>query len=177
MNRILLRTVTPMTLAFIASFSAQSTLAVTDNEDSIVTLQFNETINMVRVGPLTITDPATGTNATGIEDFCVRGTGFSTFAITFDSTNGSATSEFILSDGTTDVPYQVGYDNSLSGSFTSVSEGVPLTGQAIQNFGPCVGFPDNARFQVTILNMDWENSMVLSGNNYTDTLMLTVESE
>ncbi|AWF80072.1 hypothetical protein BTJ40_04140 [Microbulbifer sp. A4B17] len=157
------------------SFSASS-LAAEASEDSVITLSFTTSIEITRVDDLEIEDPASGTSAEGIEDFCVGGIGFSTYSVTFESTNGDATDPFKLTDGgTTSIPYSVGFDNSTSGSFTTVTEGTPLTGQS-RNVAACAS-DDNARFQVTINNSDWETATVLNGTSYSDTLTITVASE
>ncbi|WP_445360415.1 hypothetical protein ACJJIL_17965 [Microbulbifer sp. EKSA005] len=156
------------------SISAAS-MAATDSANSDITLSFTPTIEITRVDNLTITDPTLGTDAVGTEDFCVGGLGFSTYSITFDSNDGENDTEFTLTDGTNNVPYSVGFDNSISGSFETVTIGDALTGKT-RNIASC-GSSDNARFQITVANSDWETATVLNGTTYTDTLLITVASE
>ncbi|WP_444939958.1 hypothetical protein ACJJI3_12700 [Microbulbifer sp. ZKSA004] len=156
------------------SISAAS-MADSASASSDITLSFTPTIEITRVENLTIADPTLGTDAVGTEDFCVGGLGFSTYSITFDSNDGENDTEFTLTDGTNNVPYSVGFDNSTSGTFTTVTEGDALTGQT-RNIASC-GSSDNARFQITVANSAWETATVLNGTTYTDTLLITVASE
>ncbi|QFT53760.1 hypothetical protein [Microbulbifer sp. THAF38] len=177
MNRILLRRVAPMTMALLLPLGTPIALAVNESADTEVTLRFTPTISINGFEDLVITDPDSGENAVDWESFCIRGIGFSTFEILFESENG--TNEYILTDGTINIPYQVGFENVTNGGFTPTTEGTALAGQAIQDPGNCNGngVPENSTFEVTILNADWENARVLSGTEYTDTLTITVTSE
>ncbi|WP_444942749.1 hypothetical protein ACJJIK_10880 [Microbulbifer sp. ZKSA006] len=150
--------------------------SVTASESSEITLSFTPSIEITRVDNVAIADPALGTDAVGIEDFCVGGLGFSTYSITFESNDTNNDSEFSLTDdGTNHIPYSVGFDNSTSGTFTTVVAGDALTGQS-RNIASC-GSSDNARFQITVANSDWETSSVLNGTSYSDILTITVASE
>ncbi|WP_226645036.1 hypothetical protein [Microbulbifer variabilis] len=177
MNHISLRRVAPITMALLLPIAAPVALAVNANANTEIVLQFTSAISINGLQNLTIADPTSGNNAVDWESFCIRGIGFSTFEILFESENG--TDEYILTDGTIDIPYHVGFENVPNGGFAPTIEGVALTGQAIQDPGNCNGngAPENSTFEVTILNADWENARVLSGTEYTDTLTITVTSE
>ncbi|WP_444932201.1 hypothetical protein ACJJIF_10685 [Microbulbifer sp. SSSA002] len=149
---------------------------VTDTGSSDITLNFTESVSVMNVGNVTITDPSTGTNATSIEPFCISGVGFSTFEITFESNDTNNDTVFELTNGTNTVDYTVGFDNSLVGSFTTASEGIAMTGQTLNGVASDCS-SDNARFEITIANADWENSTTQSGSGYADTLLITVTSE
>ncbi|MCO1335688.1 hypothetical protein MO867_15230 [Microbulbifer sp. OS29] len=151
-------------------------MAASDSASSDITLSFTPTIEITRVDNLGIANPTLGTDAIGSEDFCVGGLGFSTYSITFASNDGENDTEFSLTDdGTNHVPYSVGFDNSLSGTFNTVTAGDALQDQS-RNASSC-GSSDNARFQVTVANSDWENATILNGTSYSDTLLITVASE
>ncbi|BBM00482.1 hypothetical protein [Microbulbifer sp. GL-2] len=156
---------------------SSTTLAATDNQSSQIELKFNATIDIDGVENILIEDPTLGSDATGEDGFCVGGFGFPTFSITFESNDGKNDTEFSLinSDESQKVNYSVGFDNSTTGSFTTVTQGVALTNQK-RNNASCSG-TDNARFQITVANADWQTSDVLDGTSYTDTLMITVASE
>ncbi|MCO1335692.1 hypothetical protein MO867_15250 [Microbulbifer sp. OS29] len=172
-NSILLRG----TIACLTFVVSPIIFAVTDATSADISLQFTEVIDVANVGNVQIQDPGTGTNATAIEDFCVAGTGFSTFEISFESDDGNNDTVFELTDGTNNVDYAVGFDNSTGGAFTNVTEGTPIIGQTLNDIAAdCTSVADNARFQITILNADWENATILSGSNYTDVLTITVTS-
>ncbi|GAB2879307.1 hypothetical protein ACCI51_06350 [Microbulbifer echini] len=150
--------------------------AVDDTALSDISLQFTDAIDIAAVQNVQIVDPATGTDAKAIEDFCVAGMGFSTFEILFESDNGVGVFELV--GGGNKVPYLVGYDNSTAGIFTPIIEGTALTGQALNDIATsCIGIVDNSRFEITILNASWENGTILSGGPYTDALTITVTSE
>jgi len=155
---------------------SSTTMAATDSQSSDIELKFNAAIDIDGVENILIEDPTLGNDATGEDGFCVGGFGFSTFSITFESNDSTNDTEFSLTDGASlNVPYSVGFDNSTSGSFTTVTEGVALTSQK-RNNASCTG-TDNARFQITVANANWQTSDVLDGTSYTDTLLITVASE
>ncbi|WHI50498.1 hypothetical protein P3339_18965 [Microbulbifer sp. MLAF003] len=156
---------------------SSTTLAASDSQSSDIELKFNATIDIDGVENISIEDPALDTDATGGDGFCVGGFGFSTFSITFESNDGKNDDEFSLinSDESQKVTYSVGFDNSTSGSFTNVTEGAALGNQTRKN-ASCTG-TDNARFQITVANDDWQTPNVLDGTSYTDTLLITVASE
>ena len=166
---------TLFTATLISSSAFTFAAGETDSADSTITLNLSESIQLVGVEDVTITDPATGTNATGADGFCVAGIGFSTYSITFESTDTNDDTAFSLTGATNPIPYNVGFRNDTSGSYTTVTEGVALTSQN-RNAASCSG-GDNAGFQITIDNSAWEIADVLNGTSYTDTLTITVTTE
>lgn len=164
---------------FAATLMSSSALTfaagVSDNAQSVITLNLSESIELTGVENVTINNPTTGTNATGGDDFCVAGIGFSNFSITFESTDGNDDGAFSLTGATNPIPYTVGFRNDTSSSYTTVSEGVALTNQN-RNFSSCTG-GDNAGFEIIIDNTAWEIADVLNGTSYTDTLTITVTTE
>lgn len=169
----IIRTLVASTLASASALTFAA--GVTDSADSVITLNLSESIQLVGVENVTITDPATGTNATGGDDFCVAGIGFSNFSITFESSDGNDDSAFSLTGATNPIPYTVGFRNATTGTYNTASPGVALTGQN-RNAASCTG-GDNAGFEVTIDNSAWEIADVLNGTSYTDTLTITVTTE
>ncbi|WP_444888096.1 hypothetical protein [Microbulbifer sp. JMSA008] len=175
MKHMLRGCVIPVAMAAISTVGAQFALAATDQANTEIMLKFNESIDINGLENLTFEDPAPSTDAEGWVDFCIRGIGFTNFEIQFDSLNGDGA--YILSNGSTDIPYQVSFRNVSGGSFSPTNEGVALNGQILQNPGNCNGAPDNSTFEVLIPNANWENPNVLSGTIYTDVLTVTVTSE
>ncbi|GAB2879288.1 hypothetical protein ACCI51_06335 [Microbulbifer echini] len=175
MHKNVVRSLVSALTAGIFFSTSAATMAATADSSSIIKLEFTPTIEIAAVGDISITDPALGSNAVASEDFCIGGFGFPTFSITFESNDGINDNAFSLSGNGLDVPYSVGFDNSTSGTFTQVNEGQAVTGQT-RNAASCSG-SDNARFQITIANGDWQTSDVLNGTSYTDTLLITVASE
>ncbi|WP_444932197.1 hypothetical protein ACJJIF_10665 [Microbulbifer sp. SSSA002] len=162
--------------AAIISASATS-FAATDSASSKISLEFTPVIEIESVEDVAIKNQELGADLRGIENFCVAGMGFSTYSVTFESNDGNNDDKFTLHDGQgVEVPYSVGFDNSLLGSFTGAEEGTPLTGNT-RNAITCADNHDNARFEINIANVDWENQAVTNGTHYTDTLLITVASE
>ncbi|MFA0812653.1 hypothetical protein [Microbulbifer epialgicus] len=152
-----------------------ASMAVEDSANSIITLSITPTIEIsgVKDIPLTISnlsDPVEGDST-----FCVAGFGFSTFSIRFDSDddpeNGTA---FVLTGNGVNVPYSVEFVNDTSESYQPVTSGTPINN--LDRQADSCG-SDNARFQVTVNQNDWQNEDVLNGTIYTDTLLITVASE
>ncbi|WP_226645045.1 hypothetical protein [Microbulbifer variabilis] len=175
MHKNVVRSLVSAVAAGILFSTSAATMAASDSASSDITLSFTPTIEIAEVGDVAITDPALGTDAVASEAFCIGGFGFPTFSITFESNDGINDTAFSLSGNGLDVPYSVGFDNSTSGTFTAVNEGQAVTGQT-RNAASCSG-SDNARFQITVANGDWQTSDVLNGTSYTDTLLITVASE
>ncbi|QFT53763.1 hypothetical protein [Microbulbifer sp. THAF38] len=176
MHKNVVRSLVSAVAAGILFSTSAATMAAQDSASSDITLSFTPTIEIAAVGDVSITDPALGSDAVASEDFCIGGFGFPTFSITFESDDDNNDPAFTLTDGAgLEVPYSVGFDNSTSGTFTAVNAGQAVTGQT-RNAASCSG-SDNARFQITVANGDWQTSDVLNGTDYTDTLLITVASE
>ncbi|MCO1335691.1 hypothetical protein MO867_15245 [Microbulbifer sp. OS29] len=156
--------------------TSSNTTASTDNSNSQISLSFGDVIDIAQVDDITITDPTPGQNAVGIDEFCVAGTGFSNFSITFESVDGVFDPAFIMTDGNINVPYSVGFDNGLNGSFHLIGPRIPFQGNLI-SAQYCDDNQENVRFAVTILSGVWQYPPVSHGGPYHDTLMITVASE
>ncbi|GAB2897117.1 hypothetical protein ACCI51_17590 [Microbulbifer echini] len=165
---------TPKTLISVISLSVAlgssipALSQVTDSAQSMITLSFVESIVIDNVNDLNITPTGPNQPATGLDLFCVAGTGFQTFSITF----GSTTMPFELSNGTFIVNYDVFFDNDLSGIITQAFAGVPIPGQMIQN-SDCAS--DNAAFEVSIPAAEWQP--VQNQGPFTGILSIMVASE
>ncbi|GAB2897151.1 hypothetical protein ACCI51_17575 [Microbulbifer echini] len=144
----------------------------TDSATSMITLLFNEVIDIANVDAVTITDPILGTDAMGSDAFCVSGSGFSTFSITFANAGTDPAFFLLSSNGTPEIPYDVGFSNSVTGQGTIALAGVPLTGNTL-NSSNCIN--DNARFDIFIPFSIWDGRQ--ADGPFIGTLMITVESE
>ncbi|MFA0792351.1 hypothetical protein ACCI51_17570 [Microbulbifer echini] len=159
-------------LAF-ALGSATSAFSATDTAQSTITLTFSDFIEIDNVNSVTIADPAAGSPATGSDTFCVAGSGFNFFSITF-STDDPAIPEFLLlsSNGSLPIAYQVFFANNPTGTAIQVFPNDPLPGQSIEASN-CSN--DTARFDIEIPSAEWENREF--DGPFTGVLMITVESE
>ncbi|WP_444919505.1 hypothetical protein ACJJID_10895 [Microbulbifer sp. CnH-101-G] len=155
-RKYLMKFPTPKTL--ISAISLSVTLGssipalsqVTDSAQSMITLSFVESIVIDNVNDLNITPTGANSPATGLDLFCVAGSGFPTFSITF----GSASMPFELSNANADtINYDVFFDNGLSGTITQAFAGVAIPGQMILN-SDCTA--DNAAFEVSIPASEWQ---------------------
>ncbi|WP_299587020.1 hypothetical protein [uncultured Microbulbifer sp.] len=155
-----------------AMSAAIPALSATDQESSAITLQFNENIIIDNVDPVTISDPTPGDFALGTDSFCVAGTGFSTFGITFANAGTDPSFFLISSNGTSPIMYDVLFSNSTGGIATPVTAGVPRQGLMLQA-SDCAN--NNARFDIAIPFSDWGGRE--SDGPFTGTLVITVESE
>ncbi|MCO1336921.1 hypothetical protein MO867_21570 [Microbulbifer sp. OS29] len=172
MENFIRNSLLPAATLLLALGTVSETLAATDSAQSEITLQFNETIQIERVDNITISDPIPGQAAQGTDTFCVAGSGFSTFSITFANL-GTDPTFFLSGSAGARVDYDVLFLNSTTGPApTLVMPGIPLNNQTLQASN-CAD--DNARFNILIFPGQWEP--VQNFAPFTGTLMITVASE
>ncbi|GAB2897175.1 hypothetical protein ACCI51_17565 [Microbulbifer echini] len=170
---------TSIAAASLALGSATTALAqVSDSEISMITLTFMETIDIAFVDPVTIADPTPGMPATGEDTFCVAGSGFSGFSITFSNPDPAAVG-FVLQPavaGTAPILYEVFFKNDLSpGLGIPVAPDSPILGNVIQASVCTSPADDNAKFDIEIPFPEWDGRE--SDGPFTGMLELTVVSE
>ncbi|MCO1336731.1 hypothetical protein MO867_20600 [Microbulbifer sp. OS29] len=151
---------------------AAPVFSATDMASSDITLQFSENIIITNVDPVTIADPVTGSNAMGSDTFCIAGTGFSTFNITFANTGTDPTFRLMSSNGTGAIIYEVLFADTATGPANPVFAGIPVNGQPLQA-SDCSN--DDARFDIEIPFSEWNDRE--DDGPFTGTMMITVESE
>ncbi|WP_226662992.1 hypothetical protein [Microbulbifer aggregans] len=160
--------------------NAQVTSAQSADTDITVSLTLPQLIELEGLNDITIDAGSfLGANATGSDDFCVGGYGYSTYSIQFDSANASGTQFRMADSGTTPsyVNYNVDFANDLgSVSHIPAESGVALTGneRGVANIA-CATSGENRQLLVTVLQSDWENANALS--TFSDTLTVTVTAE
>ncbi|GAA5446098.1 hypothetical protein Misp06_04307 [Microbulbifer sp. NBRC 101763] len=156
-------------------FSASTTsMAAGASADSTITLSITPAIEISGVEDILITVDDLGDSAEGDDTFCVAGFGFSKFSITFQSDNTDSDTAFNLKGNGIDVGYSVGFVNDTSNLYQEVTSGTPVTNLDRQA-ASCGS--DNAHFQVTVDQNEWQQADVLNGTTYTDILEITVASE
>ncbi|WP_160154398.1 hypothetical protein [Microbulbifer sp. ALW1] len=154
--------------------------ADTESATSDITLAIEPVIYIANVGAIDLTpDPAAPAAVSQADDYCVAGIGFSSYVINFTSDNG----EFALSDGSGNkIDYTVGFDDVAS------SGGSPVYAPADYNTDyntqskadtSCSGTTENASFQISVAQADWQaqSTALDNGNQFTDTLTITVTTE
>ncbi|WP_299589453.1 hypothetical protein [uncultured Microbulbifer sp.] len=167
----ILKLLTSIAAAGLAICSATPALSqATDTATSMITLQFNENIIIQNVDPVTISDPTPGTPAIGSDRFCVAGSGFSTYSITFQN-NGTDPSFSIVGSGGVSISYDMLYENDGQVPVTVVA-GAPIPNNILQATN-CSN--DNATFDIIIPENEWEPNQAFAP--FTGTLLITVESE
>ncbi|WP_444883141.1 hypothetical protein [Microbulbifer sp. PSTR4-B] len=158
--------VTGLAIGFTPSALSQAT----DSATSLITLQFDTTITIDNVDPITISNPTPGNDAIAEDRFCVAGNGFSLYGITFENDGADPTYSLIGSDGTS-ISYGVVYQND-----GALPESAPA-GQAITNnvlqASNCAD--DNATFVIIIPENQWEPNQASAP--FSGTLRITVEAE
>ncbi|GAB2897211.1 hypothetical protein ACCI51_17550 [Microbulbifer echini] len=170
---------TSIAAASLALGSATTALSqVSDSEISMITLTFMQNIDIAFVDPVTIADPTPGFPAVGEDTFCVAGTGFSTFSITFSNPDPGAPG-FELQSAVAGAPpifYEVFFKNDLSPGFgVPVAPESPLLGNLIQTSVCADPTSDNAKFNIEIPFPEWDGRE--SEGPFTGMLELTVVSE
>lgn len=160
--------------------NAQVTSAQSADTDITVSLTLPQLIELEGLNDIAIDASSfLGANATGSDNFCVGGYGYSTYSIQFDSANANGT-QFRMIDGAA-TPSYVNYNVDFANDLTSISHlsaesGVALTGneRGVSNIA-CATSGENRQLLVTVLQADWENANALS--TFSDTLTVTVTAE
>ncbi|WP_299585977.1 hypothetical protein [uncultured Microbulbifer sp.] len=170
---------TSIAAASLALGSATTALSqVSDSEISMITLTFMQNIDIAFVDPVTIADPTPGFPAAGEDTFCVAGTGFSTFSITFSNPDPTDPG-FVLQPavaGTPPIFYEVFFKNDLSpGLGMPVAPDSPIPGNLVQTSVCAAPADDNAKFDIEIPFFEWDGRQ--SEGPFTGMLELTVVSE
>ncbi|WP_299585983.1 hypothetical protein [uncultured Microbulbifer sp.] len=161
--------VSVISLAVALGSTMPASSQIFSSAQSQITLSFVQSIDITNVDNLDITPVGTN-DATAVDDFCVAGSGFPTFGITF----GSASEPFILANANgVPLAYNVDFANSLVGTLNPVMAGVVVPNQTIQ-VASCTAL-NNARFQVTIPASEWVP--VQNEGPFIGTLSILVASE
>ncbi|QFT55668.1 hypothetical protein [Microbulbifer sp. THAF38] len=164
----------PAALFILALGSSTSALSqVSDSAQSMITLTVNEFITIENVGNINLA-PMQGQAAQQTDFFCVAGSGFTQFSITFAGVGTGTGNPFTLQGtGTSTLNYQVSFLNATSGPApTLVQPNVPVMNNTLQAVN-CAD--DNALFNIFIPASAWEP--VADMAPFMGTLMLTVESQ
>ncbi|WP_444919503.1 hypothetical protein ACJJID_10885 [Microbulbifer sp. CnH-101-G] len=174
-----MKIIAPKLLASLAAaglafgFATTALSQVSDSAQSMITLTVNEFIVIEDVDNINL-NPSPGQDAQQTDFFCVAGSGFSTFSITFEGVGTGTGSPFLLQGmGSTTLGYQVNFLNATSGPApTAAMPGIPITNNTLQASN-CAD--NNALFNILIPSFQWEP--VAGMAPFMGTLMITVESE
>lgn len=159
-----------------AAYAAvDGTLGVTSTGRANMTITINRELRISNLNDINLGtfDPASAP-LYGSDTLCIYDNGLAGYQVTLSSMNGSGV--FQMQNGTGIVTYSVEFDDTGAGSnYTSVSEGVPLTGRtgATHTNDACISNgADNAAVRVRVTTADVSGAD--TNGTYTDTLNLVV---